>query len=116
MNIMSTMGMGRCEAIVDALRTELGAVLAERVIEAESADFLWNSRLRERYLGQHVDAFDDDEWSSVEVSRIAFLSLLDGCWHAGICLVDGEGAALQLLWKRTFGSCEEAEIAFVQAR
>jgi hypothetical protein len=116
MNIISTIGMGRCEALVDALRAELGGVLAERVIEAEAADFLWESRVRERYLGQHVDALDDDAVSSEDISRIAFLSFLDGCWHAGICLVDGEGEAVELLWKGRFASCEEAEIAFAQAR
>jgi hypothetical protein len=116
MNIMSTVEMGRCEALVDALRAELGGVLADRVIEAEAAEFLWESRLRERYLGQHFNAFDHDELASEEVSRIAFLSLLDGCWHAGICLVDGEGAAIELLWKRTFQSREEAEIEFLEAR
>jgi hypothetical protein len=116
MNIISTVGMGRCEALVDALRAELGGVLAERVIEAEAADFLWESRVRERYLGQHIDAILGDEQLSDEVSCIAFLSFLDGDWHAGICLVDGEGAALDLLWKRTVGSPEEAETAFVQAR
>ena len=115
MNFISSVGMGRCEALVDALRAELGSVLAERVIEAEAADFLWESRVRERYLGQHIGA-EEDELSFSEVSRIAFLSFLDGRWHAGICLVDGEGAAMELLWKRTFGSSEEAEIAFVQAR
>lgn len=116
MNIISTVEMGRCEALVAALRAELGGVLAERLIEAEAADFLWESRVRERYLGQHVDAILGDEQSSDEVSRIAFLSFLDGCWHTGICLVDGEGAAIELLWRRTFGSSEDAEFAFVQAR
>ena len=116
MNIMSTIGMGRCETLVDALRAELGGVLAERVIEAEAADFLWESRLRERYLGQHFEPIDDDFGSCGEVSRIAFLSFLDGYWHAGICLVDGEGSATELLWKRTFESAEEAEIAFLEAR
>jgi hypothetical protein len=116
MNIISTIEIGRCEALVDALRAELGGVLAQRVIEAEAAEFLWESRVRERYLGQHFDAVDDQEFPSEEVSRIGFLSLLDGCWHAGICLVDGEGSATELLWKRTFGSSEEAEIAFVKAR
>lgn len=116
MNIISTVEMGQCEALVDALRAELGGVLAERVIEAEAAEFLWESRVRERYLGQHVDAFDHDELWSEDVSRIAFLSFLDGRWHAGICLVDGEGAAIELLWKRTFQCCEEAETAFVEAR
>jgi hypothetical protein len=116
MNIMSTVEIGRCEALVDALRAELGAVLAERVIEAEAAEFLWESRLRERYLGQWFNAVDDDFGSSEDVSRIAFLSFLDGDWHSGICLVDGEGTALDLLWKLTFQSNEEAEIAFAQAR
>jgi hypothetical protein len=116
MNIISTIEIGRCEAVVDALRAELGGVLAERVIEAEAADFLWESRLRERYLGQHFDAIDDADLPSQDVSRIAFLSFLDGRWHAGICLVDGEGSATELLWKRTFESSEEAEIAFVRAR
>ena len=116
MNVSSTIGMRRCEAIVDALRAELGGVLAERVIEAEAADFLWESRLRERYLGQHLDAFNHDGMSSNDVSRIAFLSFLDGRWYAGICLVDGEGSALELLWKRRFQSREEAEIAFVETR
>ena len=116
MNIISTVGMGRCEALVDALRAELGGVLADRVIETEAADFLWESRLRERYLGQHIDAEDDDELSTAEVSRIAFLSYLDGAWHAGICLVDGEGVAIALVWKRAFVSAEEAENAFLRAR
>jgi hypothetical protein len=116
MNIISTVGMGRCEALVDALRAELGGVLAERVIEAEAAEFLWESRMRERYLGQHIEAILGDEQSSYEVSRIAFLSFLDGRWHAGICLVDGEGAAVELVWKRTFESCEEAEMAFAGTR
>ena len=116
MDIISTVGTSRCKALVDALRAELGAALAERVIEAEATEFLWESRLRERYVGQYFDAVDDEEFSFEEVSRVAFLSFLDGRWHAGICLVDGEGSATDLLWKRTFGSSEEAEIPFLEAR
>lgn len=116
MNVISMLEIGRCEAMIDALRAELGGVLADRVIEAEVADFLWESRVRERYLGQHSDAIAGDEQALGEVSRIAFLSFLDGRWHAGICLVDGEGAAVELLWSCMFGSIEEAEIAFIEAR
>ena len=116
MDMISTVDVGRCEALVDALRAELGGVLAERIIEAEAAEFLWESRLREHYLGQHIDGFNDDFGSSEDISRIAFLSFLDGCWHAGICLVDGEGSAIELLWKRTFQGFEEAELAFIRAR
>jgi hypothetical protein len=116
MNIISMNPMSRCDARIDALRAELGGILADRMVETEAADFLWESRVLEHYLGQHVDAIPGDESMSEDVSRVAFLSLLDGCWHAGICLIDGEGAAVDLLWKRTFDSPEEAEYAFVHAR
>lgn len=116
MNMISMNPMGRCDARIDALRAELGGILADRILEAEAADFLWESRLLEHYLGQHVDAIPPDESMSEDVSRVAFLSLLDGCWHAGICLIDGEGAAVALLWKRVFDSREEAEYAFIHAR
>jgi hypothetical protein len=116
MNMLSMNPMGRCDARIDALRAELGGVLADRILEAEAADFLWESRVLERYLGQHVDAIPTDESMSEDVSRVAFLSLLDGCWHAGIGLIDGEGAAVDLLWKRSFDSREEAQYAFIRAR
>ena len=63
-----------------------------------------------------MDALFEDERSSDEVSRVAFLSHLDGRWYAGICLVDGEGGAVELLWKLLFDSREQAEIAFAETR
>lgn len=116
MNMISMNPMGRCDARIDALRAEFGGILADRILEAEAADFLWESRVLERYLGQHVNAIPADESVSEDVSRVAFLSLLDGCWHAGIGLIDGEGAAVDLLWKRKFNGREEAEYAFIHAR
>lgn len=116
MSMISMNPMGCCEALVDALRVELGGILAERILEAEAAEFLWESRIRERYLGQHLDMIPDDESMSEDVSRVAALSFLDGRWHAGICLVDGEGEPIELVWKRTFDSRDEAEYAFGHAR
>jgi hypothetical protein len=116
MNIISLNPTGRCDARIDALRAELGGILADRILEAEAADFLWDSRVLERYLGQHINAIPDDERMVEDVSRVAVLSLLGGTWHAGICLVDGEGEAIDLLWKRTFDNREEAEYAFIHAR
>ena len=116
MNIISMNPMGRCDARIDALRAELGGILAKRVLETEAADFLWDSRVLERYLGQHVDAIPDDESMLGDVSRLAVLSRLDGAWHAGICLVDGEGSAIDLLWNETFDSRDEALYAFTHAR
>ena len=116
MNIISMNPMGRCDARIDALRAEFGGILADRILEAEAADFLWDSRVLEHYLGQHIDAIPDDETIVEDISRVAVLSLLDGAWHAGICLVDGEGATIDLLWKRAFDSRDEAEYAFIHAR
>jgi len=115
MNMISTIGRG-CDAALDALRAEFGGVLAERIIEAEAVDFLWESRVRERYLGQQIGWDIDDEDGSQELSRVSVLSVLDGRWYAGLCLVDGEGAAVELLWKRQFGSRGEAEFELLRAR
>jgi hypothetical protein len=104
-----------CEARVEALRSEFGAMLAARIIEAEAADFLWDARVKQRYLGQHLDVgfgFGEDE---TELSRIAILSLLGGVWHVASCLVDGEGQPADLLWKQSFGGREEAQAAFERA-
>lgn len=116
MNMFSATANGRCDALIDALRAELGGILAERIVETEAADFLWESRVRERYLGQHLGTILGFESMSEDISRVAVLSLLDGAWHAAICLVDGEGAAIDLVWKRSFESRDEAEFAFLHAR
>ena len=115
MNLNSMIGRG-CDAAMNALRAEFGAVLAERIIEAEAVDFLWEVRVRERYLGQQIGWDFDDEDASQDLSRIAILSALDGCWYVGMCLVDGEGVAVEMLWKRQFGSRREAEFELLRAR
>ena len=115
MNMISTIGRS-CDAAVEALRAEFGGVLAERIIEAEAVDFLWESRVRERYLGQQIGVDLDDEEASQELSRVAILSVLEGRWHVGACLVDGEGAAVELLWKRQFPGRGEAELELLRAR
>jgi hypothetical protein len=116
MNMMTTIERRRGEVQMDAIRAEFGSVFAERILEAEAADFLWEARVQERYLGQHFDVMCDEDDASQDISRIAFLSLFDGAWHAGIGLVNGEGAAVDLLWKRAFESLVEAELAFDRAR
>jgi len=115
MNMASMMNRG-CDAAVDALRAEFGAVLAERIIEAEAVDFLWEARVQERDLGQQIVSELDDEEEAVELSRVAILSVLDGRWYAGACLVDGDGVAAELLWKRCFVTLAEAEFGLLMAR
>ena len=101
-----------CNAQLEALKVQFGAIAASRIFEAEAADFHWQARVRERYLGQYTDdAFGAGE----ELSRMAILSALGGQWHVGVCLVDGDGEVEQLLWLRSFASADDAESAFERA-
>lgn len=106
--------------LVEGLQMEFGSVdvgtLARQILDAERADFHWNARIEERYLGQHLtlDVGDDDD--AGELARIAILTVLGGRWHAGICLVDGDGCATDLLWLRSFARREDAAEAFGRAR
>ena len=110
MNMISAISRCSCDLFVEDLRTEFGAILAHRIIEAEALDFLWDGRVMELYLGQQVPDFITEDVSQ-EVSRIAVLSSIGGRWNVGLCLVDGEGDAIDLLWKREFDGRTEAEIA-----
>jgi hypothetical protein len=67
-------------------------------------------------LGQQIAWDLDQEDASQELSRVAILSILDGCWNAAKCVVDGEGAAVELLWKRRFDTRAEAEFELLRAR
>lgn len=123
MTMVSTMG-GRAgdgySQLVRELQVEFrhGDVwaLADRIVESEAADFYWEARLRERYLGQHFDADMEADEAGDELVRVAMLSFFARRWHVGICLVDGEGRAVGLLWLRNFEGRAEAEAAFARAR
>ena len=90
--------------------------LAERIVEAEATDFHWEARVRERYLGQHFGCDFEGEAGPGELSRVAIMSVLDGRWYVAMCLVDGEGAAVELVWKREFEQRGEAEFELLRAR
>ena len=106
--------------LIEGLQLEFGCAdigaLATRIFEAEKLDFHWQARVRERYLGQHFPADLGDEDGTAEFARIAILSFVAGRWHAGICIVDGDGCALDLLWMRGFERREDALEAFARAR
>lgn len=112
MTYVPAIGFGACEARVDALRAEFGAVLAARILEAEELDFLWDARVSERYLGQHFGVECED---GTELSRIAILSFFDGAWHVAVCLADGDGDVAALLWEQRCDQREEALAVFERA-
>ena len=119
MNIISARHGGSGDAyarLIEVLRCELEcadiAAIADRIFESEKAEFHWESRLQERYLGQHFTMDEDD----LDLSRIAVLSFVAGRWHAGICIVDGDGCATEMLWIRSFDEHQDAQDAFARAR
>jgi hypothetical protein len=76
-------------ALVSGLEIEFGrgagAALAARFLAAEEADFHWDARVSERWLGSHESLDDDD----VELDGVAIVGRLDGKWFAATCIVDG---------------------------
>ncbi|HET7316418.1 MAG TPA: hypothetical protein VFI88_03205 [Sphingomicrobium sp.] len=123
MTIISAVPGGSGDAyaqLVEGLRLEFGCAdigaIAERIFDAEEVDFHWHARVQERYLGQHFPMDFGDEDAADELSRMAFLSSVAARWHAGVCLVDGEGCAVELLWLRSFDGRVEASEAFERAR
>lgn len=115
MTMISAIAKGRCDAMVNSLQAEFGAILAARILEAEAMDFLWDARVGQRYLGQHVDLDTDADDEVPELSRVAILSVLDGRWHCAACLVDGEGQAVELLWRQAHDGLDQALSAFESA-
>ena len=123
MTIISAISGGSGDAyarLVEGLRMEFGCVdvgaLAERIFAAERLDFHWDSRVSERYLGQESRSDFAAEDGFDELARVAILSFVAQRWHAGVCLVDGEGCAVDLLWLRSFERRDDADEAFARAR
>ncbi len=85
-----------------------GAALAQRFLEAEECDFLWNARLSERWLGAY-QAQDEEDF---ELDRVAIIGRLDGRWFVAVIIVDGDGNAHGLMARRSFGREHQASVAF----
>ena len=99
-------------ALVAGLELEFGrgaaAALAERFLAAEEADFTWDARVEERWLGGYQSSDDDD----VELDRVAIVGRLDGRWIVAVCIVDGDGNAHGLIGRRSFSKAKAARRAF----
>jgi hypothetical protein len=103
------------QALIAGLEIEFGRdageALAQRFIDAEESDFLWQARVTERWLGSYGSAEDDD----FELDRVAVLSRLDHGWFVAVSIVDGDGNAHGLIGRRRFRSEFAARQAFATA-
>ena len=102
-------------ALVSGLEIEFGraagAALAARFLGAEEADFLWDARVEERWLGCYYGSED----AGIELDRVRILGRIDGRWFVAVMLVDGDGDAHGMLGKRSLGRAAQARTAFADA-
>jgi hypothetical protein len=88
-----------------------GEALAHRFLDAEEADFRWDARVEERWIGTY-EGIEDDR---LELDRIAICGRLDGSWFCAIMLVDGDGQAHGMMGCRQFRSLVRARDAMLHA-
>jgi len=103
-------------ALVAGLEIEFGRgageALAQRFLEGEESDFLWDARVSERWLGAYESVGEED----FELDRVAIIGRLDGRWFVAVSIVDGDGNAQGLIGRRSFGSGRQACEAFAAMR
>lgn len=92
-----------------------GEALAHRFLDAEEADFTWDARVQERWLGSYEGGDDDDGDSFVELDRIAVLGAIGTEYFVATLIVDGDGNPHGMLGKRAFESENAARQAFGNA-
>ena len=105
-------------ALIAGLEAQYGregsVEIAARFLDAELADFHWQSRMMERHLGRYEGALDDED-AGLELERIAILGVLKGAWFTATCIVDGDGAVHGISGIRLMKSAWDAHEAFEHA-
>ncbi len=100
------------ERLVAGLQIEFGMAAAEglarQFIEAEDADFYWDARIAERWLGTYVSLEDEEEM----LDRIAVTGELDGQHFVAVMIAADRKYVQAMLGLRRFESAEEAREAF----
>jgi hypothetical protein len=103
-------------ALVAGLELEFGHGAAEglaaRFIAAEDADFTWDARIEERWLG----TFEPWDERDCELDRVAIIGRLDQRWYVAVCIVDGDGMPHGMIGRRPFTTVEAARSAFAAQR
>ncbi|QBM77503.1 hypothetical protein E2E30_18285 [Sphingomonas sp. AAP5] len=100
-------------ALIAGLEVEFGRGagegLAQHFLAAEDADFRWEVRIGERWLGAYEGSEEDFWLDSTICGR------LDAKWFAATMIVDGDGNAHGVLGCREFRSRKAAWEAMAKA-
>ena len=93
-------------------RCTTGSAIDRYILAAEEADFHWDARLSERWLGAYWSADDDD----IALDRVAIVGRIDGKWFVATSIIDGDGMPRAMTNRCAFDTKHEAERAFEHAR
>jgi hypothetical protein len=104
------------DRLVAGLEIEFGSAAAEGLarifIEAEGAEFYWEAREKQRWLGGYESLEEEGgEW----LDRVAVTGFLGGQFYLAVLVVDGFGAVQALLGVRRFADRIAAEGALAKA-
>ena len=97
-----------CES---AVQRDFSAGIDRNILAAEEADFHWDMRLSERWVGAYYSADEDD----IELDRVAIVGWIDGRCFTAIAIIDGDGMLRGMTDRRTFDSRHGVERAFEHA-
>lgn len=104
------------DRLVAGLEMEFGSAAAEGLarifIEAEGADFYWEARENQRWLGGY-ETLEPEEAELLD--RIAVTGFFDGHFYLAVLVVDGFDAVHGLLGVRHFDDRGAAEKALGKA-
>ena len=104
------------ERLVAGLEVEFGAQAAEglarQFVDAEDADFYWDARAAERWLGIY-ESLDEEEDL---LTRVAIKGQFEGRFFVAVLIVDGDESVNAMLGLRHFESAAEADDAFRKTR
>ncbi|MBO9623941.1 MAG: hypothetical protein J7500_14625 [Sphingomonas sp.] len=113
--ILQTQSRDAYPALMAGLEAQYGregsVEIACQFLDAECADFHWQSRMMERRLGRYEGAFDDVEEGDFELERVAILGVLKGAWFVATCIVDGDGAVHDMVGLRLVNGESQAQEA-----
>lgn len=102
-------------ALVAGLEIEFGRcageALAHRFLDAEEADFTWDARIAERWIGAFPQGSEED----LELDQVRIVGVLDRDWFVAVMIVDGDGRAHGMMSKRRFKRRRDAYAAFADA-
>jgi hypothetical protein len=104
------------ERIIAGLQFEFGRDaaegLAKHFIDAEDADFAWEARHAQRWLGCYESLDDEEEL----LDRMAVMGRLGGRYYVAVVIVDEGDRAQAMLGKREFATQVKALEAYAAAR